>query len=136
MTTKRFIFLLGALLLMASLSLLATSHTYMGPIKPVPGDPQLIQVQVLLRDSPESSDLQIVKADFNGQNIPLQPRDIYGNRGIASFQVPPGQYKLRWTVNKDRFIWPRSTSHEEIVTVSPRDLWLQVLIEGEEASIR
>ncbi|HEV7738122.1 MAG TPA: hypothetical protein VGO47_12230 [Chlamydiales bacterium] len=112
------------------------SNTYFGPIKPAPGNPQLVRLEVLVRDSPEASGLQIVSVEFNNTNIPLKPRDIYGNRGNASFQVKPGTYQLQWIVNRDKFAWPRSVTHEEIVTVSPRDLWLQVSIEGETASIR
>lgn len=100
------------------------------------GNPQLVRVQVIVRDAPEASGLQIISAQFNEQPIPLQPRDIYGNRGMASFQVPPDKYKLKWKMNRDKFAWPRTISHEEEVTISPRDLWLQITIEGETASIR
>jgi hypothetical protein len=120
-----------------SASLVAsTSNTYLGPQKPVVGNPQLVRVQVIVRDAPEASGLQIISAEFNGQPVPLQPRDIYGNRGQASFQVPPNKYKLKWKMNRDKFAWPRTITHEEEVTVSPRDLWLQITIEGESASIR
>jgi hypothetical protein len=119
-----------------SASQLMASNTYFGPVTPPPGNPQLVRVEILIRDSAEASGLQIVSVEFDHMAIPLKPRDIYGNRGNASFQLKPGSYKLQWTVNRDRFAWPRSVSHEEIVTVSPRDLWLQISIEGEQASIR
>jgi hypothetical protein len=120
----------------ASLPGQTASYTYFGPDKPVPGNPQLVRLEVLIRDSPDADGLQIVSAEFNHTNIPLKPRDIYGNRGNASFQVKPGTYKLQWVVNRDKFAWPRTITHEEVVTVSPRDLWLQISIEGETASIR
>ena len=102
----------------------------------MPGNPQLVRVEVIVRDSPEAGGVQVQNASFNGQGIPLKPRDIYGNRGSSSFQVPPGKYKLRWIVQRDKVEWPRTISHEEDVTIDPRDLWLQIYIEGEEASIR
>lgn len=111
-------------------------YTYQGPNQPVPGNPQLVRVEVLVRDSPKAGGLQIQSAEFNGQGIPLKPRDIYGNRGTSSFQLSPGQYKLVWVVQRDKSNWPRLVTHEEIVTIDPRDLWLQISIEGEEASIR
>lgn len=111
-------------------------YTYKGPINPVPGDPKLVRIEVLVRDSPEAGGVQIQSADFNGEEIPLKPRDIYGNRGMASFQFPPGKYKLNWVTQRDQFTWPRTLTHQEIVTISSRDLWLQVSIEGDEASIR
>jgi len=119
-----------------NLSQQIASNTYFGPIKPAPGNSQLVRLEVLVRDSPEASGLQIVSVEFNNTNIPLKPRDIYGNRGNASFQVKPGTYPLQWVVNRDKFAWPRSVTHEEVVTVSPRDLWLEVSIEGETVSIR
>jgi hypothetical protein len=111
-------------------------NTYYGPITPIPGNPQLVRVQVLVRDSPASGGVQIESAEFNGQGIPLKPRDIYGNRGGASFQVPPGKYKLRWRVKVDKQTWPRATEHVEEVNVDPRDFWIQITIVGDEASIR
>ena len=112
------------------------SNTYFGPVKPIPGNPELVRLEVLVRDSPEAAGLQIVSVSFNNTDIPLKPRDIYGNRGSASFQLKPGTYLLQWTVNRDKFAWPRTVSHEEEVTVNPRDLWLQIYVEGETASIR
>jgi hypothetical protein len=114
----------------------STSSTYMGPQKPVVGDPQLVRVQLIVKDATDSSGPQIVSVTFNGKNVPLQPRDIYGNRGAASFQLKPGKYRLRWRTNRDKFAWPRTLNHEEIVEISPRDLWLQVTIQGDTASIR
>ncbi len=111
-------------------------YSYQGPNRPVPGNPQLVRVEVLVRDSPKAGGVQIQSVAFNGQGIPLKPRDIYGNRGSASFQLPPGKYKLAWVVQRDNFLWPRQVPHEELVTIDPRDLWLQISIEGEEASIR
>ena len=110
-------------------------YSYQGPTEPVPGNPQLVKIEILVRDSPEAGGVQVQNVTFNGKEIPLQPRDIYGNRGSAGFQLSPGKYSLRWTVQKDKFAWPRVISHEEEVTVDPRDLWLQISIVGEKASI-
>lgn len=111
------------------------SNTYFGPVTPAPGNPQLVRIELMVRDSPDASGLQIVSVQFDHTSVPLKPRDIYGNRGNASFQVKPGKYQLIWTVNRDKFAWPRTVTHEEVVTVNPRDLWLQISIVGETASI-
>lgn len=111
-------------------------NTYMGPTEPIPGNPHLVRVEILIKDSSDLAGVQIQSVTFDGRAIPLKPRDIFGKRGAASFQVLPGQYNLRWTVNRDKTVWPRNLSHEEIVTISPRDLWVQILIEGDNASIR
>ncbi|HEX2583208.1 MAG TPA: hypothetical protein VHL30_03740 [Chlamydiales bacterium] len=116
-------------------STILASNTYFGPTKPIPGTPQLVRVEVLVRDSDDPSGPQIVSVDFNKNNVPLQPRDIYGNRGSGSFQLSPGKYKLRWVTNQNKEAWPRTITHEEEVTISPRDLWIQIQIEGDKASI-
>lgn len=112
-----------------------SSNTYFGPTRPTPDADKLVKVQISVRDSPDPGGLQIISVTFDGQDIPLQPRDIYGNRGSGSFQVLPGTYKLSWVVNRSKSIWPRRVTHESIVTISPRDLWVQVEIVGEEAKI-
>ena len=114
----------------------STSNTYLGPNHPPKPGERIVQVQIYVRDSQKQGGVQIMSAEFDGKRIPLQPRDIYGNRGSASFQVSPGKYKLRWKVNRDQFNWPRSLSHEEKVEISPRDLWLQITIDGNDVSIR
>lgn len=115
---------------------LLTQNTYLGPKEPVPGNPQLVRVEILIKDSADLAGVQIQSVTFDGQSIPLKPRDIFGKRGAASFQLAPGKYTLRWTVNRDKMIWPRTISHNEEVIIDPRDLWVQILIEGDQASIR
>lgn len=113
-----------------------SQSTYFGPTSSVPGNPELIKVEVLIHDSPKLSGVQIQSVVFNGQAIPLKPRDIFGKRGEASFQLPPGTYSLRWTVQRDKLLWPRTLSFSEEVILDAKDLWVQILIEGEEVSIR
>lgn len=115
---------------------LFTQNTYLGPTAPIPGNPELVQVEILIKDSPDLAGVEVQSVTFDGQAIPLKPRDIFGKRGAASFQLRPGKYTLRWTVNRDKIIWPRTLSHEEEVTIDPRDLWIQIIIEGNHASIR
>ena len=110
-------------------------NTYMGPVGPVPGNPELVQIQILVKDDPNPSGVEVTRVQFNQRSIPLKTRDIYGNRGGASFQLPPGSYSLKWTVNRDKFAWPREIDHEEIVHVSPRDNWIQVEIVGNDVTI-
>lgn len=110
-------------------------NEYLGPSQRSPGNAKLIRVQVLVNDDPNPEGVQIVNAELDQKSITLKPRDIYGFRGQASFQLKPGKYKLRWTVRRDKFAWPRTVEHEEEVTLDPRDLWIQITINGENASI-
>jgi hypothetical protein len=112
------------------------AQTYLGPKEFGPKSSELIRVEVLVKDSPDLSGLQIQNVFFNGVQIPLKPRDIFGKRGDASFQLPPGKYGLHWTANRDTLVWPRVLKFEEEVILDPRDLWVQVQIIGDQATIR
>lgn len=120
--------------LLATLLVAQNVNEYLGPNERTPG-PELVRIQILVNDDPSPQGVQIVSAQFHGQPIPLKPRDIYGFRGQASFQVRPGKYTLKWKVRRDRIIWPRVISHEEEVHIDPRDLWIQITITGDQASI-
>lgn len=115
--------------------LLAASYTYLGPDGSAQKQPGLVQVQILVRDSLDPSGPEVTSVAFNNQNVPLQPRDIYDNRGNASFQMEPGTYELRWTVNVRKKVWPRNVTYTHQVEISPRDSWIQISIEGDKASI-
>ena len=111
------------------------TNTYLGPTEPVPGNPHLVRIQVIVHDNPDPGGVQIKEVRLNATAVPLKPRDIYGFRGEASFQLPPGTYTLKWIVQRDRFIWPRTVTHEEKVKIDPKDLWIQIAITGESAAI-
>ena len=115
---------------------LSAQNTYMGPIKTPREDIPLVRIEILIRDSSKLGGVQVQSVTFDGRPIPLKPRDIFGNRGKASLQMPPGKYPLEWVVLRDPSIWPRTVTHKEEVTIDARDFWVQISIEGEEASIR
>ena len=115
---------------------LFAQNTYFGPTQAVPGNPHLVRIEVSVQDSPDLGGVQIQSVQFDGQDIPLKPRDVYGYRAKGSFQLKPGTYKLIWVVNRDKSAWPRNITHTADVTVNPRDLLIEVLIEGEQVSIR
>ncbi len=111
------------------------TNTYLGPNQKIPGNPELIRVQILVYNDPDPKGVTISKAEFEGTSIPLKPRDIYGFRGQASFQKPPGKYKLKWEVERSDTSWPRTVDHEEEVLLDGRDLWIQITIVGDSAEI-
>lgn len=143
MKKVHFVLFLGALLSALNLMYLPATknnqllaQTYLGPKEFGPKNAELIRVEILVKDSPDLSGLQIQNVSFNGVQIPLKPRDIFGKRGDASFQLPPGKYILRWTANRDTIVWPRVLRFEEEVNLDLRDLWVQVQIIGDQATIR
>lgn len=111
------------------------TNTYFGPREKLPGNSQLIRVQVLVNDDPNPQGVQIDEIAFNGQTIPLKPRDVHGFRGQASFQLKAGKYKLSWKVRRDSSSWPRLITREEEVNLDSHDLWIQISIIGETATI-
>ncbi len=120
---------------LSDLHIAQNTNTYLGPNQKTPGNAQLIRVQVLVYNDPNPNGVRIVSAAFDGKEIPIKPRDIYGFRGQASFQKKAGKYKLSWEVEKDKQNWPRTVSHEEEVTLDSRDLWIQITITGDTAEI-
>ncbi len=110
-------------------------NEYLGPKKRTTGKSQTVRVQILVNDAPNPQGVQIESVTFHKKTLNLKPRDIYGFRGEASFELAPGTYKLKWTVQRDLRVWPRTISHEEEVIIDPRDLWIQIQITGETASI-
>lgn len=111
------------------------TNTYLGPEHKLPGNPQMTRVQILVYNDPNPKGVTIVKASFDGASIPLKPRDIYGYRGQASFQKSPGKYKLKWEVEGDKKVWPRTVDHETEVFLDARDFWIQITINGNNAEI-
>ena len=122
-------------ILFASLLFCQNINTYLGPKQPTSTGQKLVRIQILVNDAEDPSGAQIKEVRFDGKSIPLKPRDIYGFRGQGSFQVRPGTYQLKWTVNRSRVTWPRTETFTNEVEVNPRDLWLQITITGETASI-
>jgi hypothetical protein len=108
-------------------------NTYLGPRGKTAQ--KLVKIQLVIKDDPKPAGLQIESVTFNGKRVPLKPRDIHGFRGQGSFQLSPGKYSLKWTAQRDDFVWPRILSFEEEVLIDSRDLWLQISIVGDKASI-
>jgi hypothetical protein len=125
----QFLFVFGAALFAQN------TNTYLGPDHKIPGNPQMVRVQILVYNDPNPKGVTITKASFDGTSIPLKPRDIYGYRGQASFQKPPGKYKLKWEVEGDKKVWPRTVDHETEVFLDERDFWIQITINGNNAEI-
>ncbi len=111
------------------------TNTYLGPNQKVPANSDFVRVQILLYNDPDPKGVTIRSATFDGTEIPLKPRDIYGFRGQASFQKRGGKYLLKWVVDRNQGDWPRTVEHEEEVILSPLDLWIQIAIVGGNAEI-
>lgn len=110
-------------------------NNYFGPSEKIPGNPDLIRVQVLIYDDPNPQGVKISSVIFNGQTIPLKPADIWGFRGQGSFQLRPNKYALSWKVKRSSTSWPRNETQKQEVELDARDLWIQITIHGDQASI-
>lgn len=132
MTSTRLFFLF---LILATPLLAQNTNDYMGPRAPIPGNPQLVRIQLMVHDDPNPQGVKIVSVRLHHHDMTLKPSDIYGFRGQTSYQVRPGKYTLRWVVRRDPHIWPRTITHEEEVDVSPKDFWIQINITGDKAAI-
>lgn len=119
---------------------LFAQNTFFGPTfnpaEPLPPPkPHSVRVEVLVYDDSGQGGVEIREVSFDGQSIPLKPRDINYFRGGGSFQETEGTYRLRWTVNRTKQAWPQNETFTQNVIVDPRDLWIQITIRGSTAQI-
>jgi len=105
---------------------------YYGPTSPISG---LVPIELQIFDDPELGGVAIEEAIFNGRQIPLKPAGLRGFRGGASFKLAPGSYDLIWTVSRPENSWPRTAKHKQKVSIQKNDVWVQVAIHGEHASV-
>lgn len=114
---------------------------YYGPKPPphflAPPTTNTIRIQLQIYDDPSLGGARIQSVTFNNQDIPLQNADIHGFRGGAGFQVSPGKYDLLWKVLSFDNSSQQSSiqQHKETIAISKSDAWIQITIQGEEASI-
>lgn len=95
----------------------------------------LTKVEVEVYDDPKVGGLPVLSATFDDVKIPLKPRDVHKYRGSASYQLKPGTYELDWTVQRDKFVWPRTVDHVQTFQIQPSELTLHITIEGDHASM-
>jgi hypothetical protein len=95
----------------------------------------LIRVQIIIYDNTKKEYNDIVKVTFNNQNIILQTADTNGKRAIKYYQLPPGDYKLKWKVSKSDFAWPRSKSFEKNIELQKTDKYVFIMINGDQITI-
>lgn len=105
---------------------------YYGPTSPTTG---LIPIQIQFYDDPSLGGVTIEEASFDGQEIPLKPSGIRGYRGGGSFKKAPGSYELLWTISRPGTDWPRTVQHQQIIDIKEGDVWVQLAIHGETATI-
>ena len=111
----------------------SSPNPYKGPTSPVPG---LVRVEIQVNDDPELGGVTIADVSFNGKTVALKPAGVRGYRGGVSLQVPPGEYDLIWHVSRGKKAgWPSTVEHKQKVKVGQRDVWVQITIQGEKASI-
>lgn len=105
---------------------------YYGPTSPVAG---LIPIEIQIYDDPELGGVTIQEVIFNGRQIPLKPSGIRGYRGGGSFKLSPGSYDLSWTVSRKTHEWPNTVKHTQKVRIAQNDVWVQIAIQGESATV-
>lgn len=110
-------------------------NTYFGPKENSKQSGELTRIELLVRDDPKNSSYPIIEVEFNSMEIPLKPGGIFGNRGGASFQLPAGKYLLKWKVQRDRRIYPRTLTFQKQIHVNGEHLWMQIIVEGDQATI-
>jgi hypothetical protein len=132
------IFYLGALLFAIGTAFFwkntcSAQTPYYGPTSPVAG---LIKVEIQVYDDPDLNGVKVEEVIFDGKNIPLKPVGIHGFRGGGNFQVKAGSHLLIWRISKgSKAPWPRVVQHQQKVEIREGNDWVQITIQGEQATI-
>lgn len=95
-----------------------------------------VKVKLEIRENTDPLGDKIVSVQLGGHNIPLRPADPTGNRGTTHLQLKPGKYVLKWKVKKQRYTWPRYSIYKEEIDISPKTLWIDILLDGERVFVR
>lgn len=95
-----------------------------------------IRVELLIKQNFEKEEGRIASVYFDGKQIPFSADDPAGLKNPIFVRVPPGTHTIVWNVSNHHFIWPKTTTIKRNIVISKDQLWVYVLLEGEEIQIR
>lgn len=94
-------------------------------------------VQVTLKIEDQNYNLGVKSASFNGEEIKLDPPDMFKPRKEVQFKLPPGRYSLTWTTQKGGPKWAEEPPKvfEKILVLESGDSVVRVNIKGENVTL-
>ncbi len=90
-------------------------------------------VDVSLKIEDASFHLKIKDLKFNGEDIQLDPSDMFKPRKVMQFKLQPGRYALAWTTERSQTRWSETPikHHEKIVVLEGGDSTVRISIKGD-----
>lgn len=91
------------------------------------------KIDLHLKIEDGSYTLHVKDVRFNGEEIILDPPDMFKPRKAIAYKLPPGRYHVNWTTEKGFGKWKEGQikEHERIVVLESGDSSVKVGIKGE-----
>lgn len=90
----------------------------------------VIRIEIVVFDDLEAQNGKILEVKLDDVNLILKPSDPSGSRGTSFFQLFPGKHVLKWTVQNNKYKWPRYTKYKQELKIKKQDQWIHIRIEG------
>ena len=91
----------------------------------------LIDLTIKVEDG--SFTIRVKSLQFNGEEIKLDPSDMFKPRKIMQYKLSPGRYILNWSTEKNPVKWTEESAKnfEKILVLEHGDGIVRVNIKGE-----
>ncbi len=109
-----------------------TATTYRSKDKP---NEKKVTVEIEVIDDLTKDGGKIFDVIFYGKVLPLRPPGSNGERGVVYFEIPPGKYKIQWTVNYIKYEWPRTSKLDKIINIEDTQTRAYILIKGDNITV-
>jgi hypothetical protein len=95
----------------------------------------LIELTIKVEDASYSH--RVKTLHFNGEEIKLDPSDMFKPRKILQYKLPPGRYTLIWTTEKTPIRWSEDSikRFEKILVLEHGDGVVKINLKGENVSL-
>ncbi|KPK32565.1 MAG: hypothetical protein AMS24_03910 [Chlamydiae bacterium SM23_39] len=90
----------------------------------------IIRAEIAVFDDLTDPNGKIIEVKLDDVNLILKPADPSGSRGSSFFQLFPGKHVLKWTVQNNKYKWPRYTKYKKEIKLKKTDQWIHIRIEG------
>ncbi len=90
-------------------------------------------VDLTIKVEDGSFNIKIKELKFNGEEIKLEPSDMFKPRKIFHAKLQPGRYSLVWSTEKTQIRWSEdpTTMHEKILVLESGDTVVKINIKGD-----
>jgi hypothetical protein len=90
-------------------------------------------VELTIKVEDGSFNLKVKDLKFNGEEIKLDPSDMFKPRKIFQTKLQPGRYSLVWSTEKTQTRWSEEPTklHEKTLVLESGDTLVKINIKGD-----